>query len=51
MLLKKRNVGIEAICNVKPLKDEKEVDYWFIENMDIRKSVNWKINEICSDAS
>jgi len=34
---------------VKPLKDERREEYWFVNNMDIRKIKNWKFTEICSE--
>ena len=49
LVSKKRKINKERYFLLKPLKDEKQEDYWYINNLDIRKIENWKLTEICSD--
>jgi hypothetical protein len=49
LISKKRKIKKERYFLLKPLKDEKQEDYWYINNLDIRKIENWKLTEICSD--
>lgn len=49
LVSKKRKINKERYFLLKPLKDEKQEDYWYINNLDIRKIGNWKLTEICSD--
>ena len=49
LVSKKRKNNKERYFVLKPLKDEKQEDYWYIDNIDIRKIKNWKLTEKCSD--
>ncbi len=49
-LLKKMKIKYERYYCLKPLRDKKDKDFWKIGQLDARKSVNWKITEISSDA-
>jgi hypothetical protein len=49
LVTKKRKINKDRYLLLKPLKDEKQEDYWYINNLDIRKIENWKLTEICSD--
>jgi len=49
LLTIKRKNRKELCYVVKPLKDKSRDDYWFINNLDIRKTKNWKLTEICSE--
>lgn len=49
LVTKKRKINKDRYFLLKPLKDEKQEDYWYINNLDIRKIENWKLTEICSD--
>lgn len=49
LITKKRKNRKELCYVVKPLKDKSREDYWFIDNLDIRKAENWKFTEICSE--
>ena len=46
---KKWKINEELCFLLKPLKDEKQENHWYINNLDIRKIENWKLTEICSD--
>ena len=49
LIARKRKISKELCYLLKPLKDEKQEDYWYINNLDVRKSENWKFTEICSE--
>ena len=49
LISKKRKINKELYFLLKPLKDEKQENYWYINNLDIRKIENWKLTEICSE--
>jgi len=49
LISKKRKIKKERYFLIKPLKDEKQEHYWYIDNLDMRKIKNWKLTEICSD--
>jgi len=49
-LLKRMKIKYERYYSLKPLRDEKDKNYWKVGHLDVRKSENWKIQEICSDA-
>jgi len=45
----RKKINKELCYLLKPLKDKNQVDYWYINNLDVRKSENWKFTEICSE--
>ena len=49
LLSKKGKIARELCYVIKPLKDKSCEDYWFIDNLDTRKTKNWKFTEICSE--
>jgi hypothetical protein len=49
-LLKRMKIKYDRYYSLKPLRDEKDRNFWKVGHLDVRKGVNWKITEISSDA-